>query len=73
VEEGREQPEEPDTVLSLAEAARFVGEPASTFRRRLEYRKALVSRPTERRKRYSRAALERLKQERLKASAMLSH
>jgi hypothetical protein len=60
--------QEADAVLSLAEAADFMGEPPSTFRRRPEYLRALLSRPQERRKRYSRAALERIKRERLEAN-----
>ena len=43
-------------MLSLKEAAEYMGEPVSTFRRRREYRKAKVSRPGERRLRYSRGA-----------------
>src|SRR5262249_13649663 len=46
-----------DEVLLLPAAAAYVGEPVETFRRRLDYRKALVTRPGERRQRYSRAAL----------------
>lgn len=42
-----------------------MGEPPETFRRRLEYRKALLSRPGERRLRYSRAGLERIRRDRL--------
>lgn len=59
-----------DAVLLLPEAAAFMGECTSTFRRRVEYAKALVSRPTERRRRYSRAALERIRQDRLAASGL---
>jgi hypothetical protein len=55
-------------VLLLPAAAAFMGEPVSTFRRRGEYQKALVSRPTERRRRYSRHVLERIKRDRLEAS-----
>jgi len=62
------QPEPKDETLDLAAAAALVGEPVSTFRRRLEYRKALVSRPGERRLRYSRAELERVRRDRLGAS-----
>jgi hypothetical protein len=51
-------PENPDQVLSLVQAAAHVGEPASTFRRRLVYRRALVSGPAEKRLRYSRAVLD---------------
>jgi hypothetical protein len=61
---------EPDVVLSLEEAAAFMGEPASTFRRRPEYLKALISRPGERRKRYSRVELERIKADRLAANGV---
>ena len=66
--EAREPPAEPDAVLSVPEAAAYMGEPVSTFRRRPEYVKALVSRPTERRRRYSRAALDRIKLDRLAAN-----
>jgi hypothetical protein len=55
---------------SLQEAAEAMGEPASTFRRRPEYLKALISRPGERRRRYSRAQLERIKTDRLEANAV---
>lgn len=58
-------PDQPDKGLSLAEAADLFGDPPSTFRRRLEYRKALISRPGERRLRYSRAELERIRRDRL--------
>ena len=67
--EGRPPPPE-DRVLGLAEAAAFMGEPPSTFRRRPEYLKALVSRPTERRRRYSRAALDRIKADRLASNVL---
>lgn len=50
----------PDQVLTLYEAAAFMGEPAETFRRRLEYRKAVVSRPGELRLRFSRRGLDRI-------------
>jgi hypothetical protein len=60
-----EKPEEPDRVLSLAEAAAHVGEPVSTFRQRLVYRQALVSAATERRLRFSRRALDRIAHSRL--------
>jgi hypothetical protein len=60
-----QRPEEPDRVLSLTEAASHVGEPVSTFRQRLYYRCALVSGPTERRLRFSRHALDRIKADRL--------
>jgi hypothetical protein len=56
---------EADAVLGLSEAAKLVGEPPSTFRRRQCYRAALVSRPHELRRRYSRKALEKLIAERL--------
>ncbi len=42
-----------------------MGEPEETFRRRLDYRKSLLTRRGERRLRYSRAALERIRQDRL--------
>ena len=45
----------PDEGLGLAEAARLMGERPETFRRRLDYRKALLRRPGERRLRYSRS------------------
>ena len=54
-----------DEPLDLPAAAAFMGEPSETFRRRLEYRKALLSRPGERRLRYSRAELERIRRDRL--------
>ncbi len=54
-----------DNALSLAEAARFLGEPVETFRRRLDYRKALLTRTHERRLRYDRAELERIRRDRL--------
>ncbi|MGH9367262.1 MAG: hypothetical protein ACRD3M_06280 [Thermoanaerobaculia bacterium] len=59
-----------DEALPLAAAAALMGEPASTFRRRLDYRKALLSRPGERRLRYSRAELERIRQDRLAANGI---
>jgi hypothetical protein len=59
-----------DDILSLQEAAAWMGEPPETFRRRLEYRKALVSRPGERRHRYSRAELDRIRRDRLSAQAL---
>ena len=58
-------PEPVDEVIGLEEAARLMGEPASTFRRRPEFLKARISRPGERRLRYSRAELERIKRDRL--------
>jgi hypothetical protein len=63
--DARDRRPEPDSVLALHEAAALMGEPVSTFRRRLEYRKALISRPTERRLRYSRAMLEAIRKDRL--------
>jgi hypothetical protein len=56
-----------DEALGLALAAAFMGEPPETFRRRLDYRKALISKPGERRLRYSRAVLDRIKRDRLAA------
>lgn len=61
--------EVPDKALSLSEVAAFMGEPKDTFRRRLEYRKALLTRPGERRLRYSRAELERILRDRLAGNA----
>jgi len=58
-------PTGPDVALGLREAAALFGEPIETFRRRLEYRKALLTRPGERRLRYSRVELERIRQDRL--------
>ncbi|MDQ5871813.1 MAG: hypothetical protein M3547_06350 [Acidobacteriota bacterium] len=55
----------PDAALSLAEAAAFVGEPVESFRRRHDYRRALLTRPGERRLRFSRTALERVLRDRL--------
>jgi hypothetical protein len=57
--------QEPDRILTLAEAASHVGEPISTFRRRLVYRKALVSAPREKRLRFSLAALDEILTNRL--------
>jgi hypothetical protein len=59
-----------DEALGLAKAAAFMGEPPETFRRRLDYRKALISRPGERRLRYSRAKLDRIRADRLAANAV---
>lgn len=59
------RPEIPDQVLDLEAAALFMGEPPQTFRRRPEYLKACIRRPGERRLRYSRAELERIKADRL--------
>lgn len=61
----RATPREPDAVLSLEEAALHMGEPVGTFRRRGDYLKARVSRAGERRLRYSRAVLDRIKADRL--------
>jgi hypothetical protein len=55
---GAARPEEPDRVLSLAEAAAHLGEPVSTFRQRPSYRRAQVSGPTERRLRFSQKTLD---------------
>lgn len=54
-----------DETLTAKDAAAFLGEPLETFRRRLDYRKALLRRPGERKLRYSRAELERVRQDRL--------
>ena len=51
-------------------AATVMGEPPETFRRRLDYRRALLTRPSERRLRYSRGVLERIKRERLAGNAV---
>lgn len=64
------RPVVPDAVLGLKEAAAFLGEAPATFRRRLEYRKALLTRPGERNLRYSRVELERIKKDRLTAASM---
>lgn len=69
----REDPDEETDVITLQEAACLMREPAGTVRRRLEYRRALVSRPGERRLRYSRHKLEEIRRDRLEASGMLSH
>lgn len=61
-------PEPRDSVIGLPEAASLMGEPVSTFRRRPEYEKAKVSRPGERRLRYSRVAVERILRDRLGSS-----
>jgi hypothetical protein len=58
-----------DDALGLAAAAAFMGEPEETFRRRLDYRKALLSKPKERRLRYSRAVLERIRCDRLASNS----
>ena len=54
-----------DRTISLYEAAAMMGEPPETFRRRLEYRKAQVSRPGELRLRFSAAEVERIRRDRL--------
>jgi hypothetical protein len=59
-----------DEALGLEAAAAFMGEPTETFRRRLDYRKALLTRPGERRLRYSRTVLERIRRDRLASSAV---
>jgi hypothetical protein len=61
---------EEDAVLNLREAAEFMGEPVETFRRRPEYLKACLRRPGERRLRYSRAALGRIKADRLAGNSV---
>jgi hypothetical protein len=58
-------PEDATAALGVREAAAMFGEPVETFRRRLEYRKALLTRPGERRLRYSRHELERIRRDRL--------
>jgi hypothetical protein len=60
-----------DEALGLGEAAAFMGEPPETFRRRLDYRKALLRRPGERRLRYSRAELDRIKRDRLASNSVV--
>jgi hypothetical protein len=65
--EAVQQPDDADEILDLAAAARHVGEPASTFRQRPCYRRALVSGTTERRLRYSRLELDRILRDRLAA------
>jgi hypothetical protein len=64
-----EPPHSADAILTLAEAAAYMGEKPGTFRRRHEYRKALVSRPGERRRRYSKAVLDRINADRLAANS----
>jgi hypothetical protein len=59
-----------DEALTLTDAARLLGEPVETFRRRLEYRKALLSRRGERRLRFSRVALERIRNTRLETNSV---
>lgn len=59
-----------DRTVSLEEAATLMGEPPETFRRRLEYRKAQVSRPGELRLRFSTAALERVRRDRLEGNSV---
>jgi hypothetical protein len=63
--------QKPDETLTLAQAATLVGEPAETFRRRLEYRKALISRPGEHRRRYSSRALQRILADRLATNSLM--
>jgi hypothetical protein len=63
--------ERPDETLTLAQAATLVGEPSETFRRRLEYRKALISRPGEHRHRYSSRALQRILADRLATNSSM--
>ena len=63
--EGAQKPEESDRVLTLAEAAAHVHEPANTFRQRPCYRRALVSGPTERRLRFSMRTLDGITRDRL--------
>jgi hypothetical protein len=60
--------QEADEALALPAAAALLGEPVETFRRRLDYRKALLRLPGERRLRYSRAVLERILRDRLAAN-----
>lgn len=60
-----------DEALGLGAAAKFMGEPTETFRRRLDYRKALLTRPGERRLRYSRAELDRIKRDRLASNSVV--
>ena len=66
--EGKPEPE--DVTLSLQEASVFLGEPASTVRRRGCYLRARVSTEGERRLRYSRRVLEEIRQDRLAAAEM---
>ena len=61
----------PDEGIGLEAAARRMGEPKETFRRRLEYREALISRPGERRLRYSPTVLDRIRARRLTANAVI--
>ena len=57
-----------DETLDLEAAADFMGEAKETFRRRLEYRKAVISRPGQLRLRFSRRALERIRSDSLAAN-----
>jgi hypothetical protein len=57
-----------DEALTLPAAAALLGEPVETFRRRLDYRKALLRLPGERRLRYSRTVLERILKDRVAAN-----
>jgi hypothetical protein len=59
------QPAARDEILNLKQAAAYLGEPERTVQSRLEYRKALVSRPGEYRLRFSRAELDRIIRDRL--------
>jgi hypothetical protein len=56
--------------LSLEEAARYLGEPKETVRRRPEYLKARISAEGARRLRYSRRELERILADRLAGNAL---
>ena len=65
---GPREPEE-DLALGVREAAAMFGEPVETFRRRLEFRKALIRRPGEKKLRYSLRELERIRGDRLAGNA----
>lgn len=65
----REAPHD-DEGLGLVEAARFMGERPETFGRRLDYRRALISRSGERRLRYSRREVERIRRDRLASNTV---
>ena len=56
-----------EAIAPLA-ASSLTEEPVETFRWRLDYRKALLRRPGERRLRYSRVVLERILRDRLAAN-----
>jgi hypothetical protein len=61
----------PDETLTLVQAADRVGEPPETFRKRVEFYKARISRPGEHRLRFSRREVERVIADRLASNTAL--